>query len=116
MRPREHQHNGPFECLSVLAPRPPPMQSVPHVQENQHMGARQKLNAVAVQGCLIVSGIIGMACQSWLIFLITSAVSIGSSLVAGDIRPDRNGPAGPRSTGPHPRSQRNRRRPRPRRR
>ena len=75
------------------------------------MGARQKLNAVAIQGCLIVSGIIGLVCQSWLIFLITSVVLIGSSLAAGEIRPHRHGPAGPRPMGPSPRSPHHRRRP-----
>jgi hypothetical protein len=75
------------------------------------MGARQKLNAVAIQGCLILSGIIGLVCQSWLIFLITSMVLIGASLAGGDIRPNRNGPAGPRPTGPSPRSQQHQRRP-----
>ena len=75
------------------------------------MGARQKLNAVAIQGCLIVSGIIGLVCQSWLIFLIISVVLIGSSLAAGEIRPNRQGSAGPRSTGPSPRSPQHRRRP-----
>ncbi len=69
------------------------------------MGARQKLNAVAIQGCLILSGIIGLVCQSWLIFLITSGVLIGSSLAGGDIRPNRHGPAGPRPTGPRSRRQ-----------
>ena len=75
------------------------------------MGARQKLNAVAIQGCLIVSGIIGLVCQSWLIFLITSVVLIGSSLAGGDIRPNRPGPEGSRPTGPSPRSPQHRRRP-----
>ena len=75
------------------------------------MGARQKLNAVAIQGCLIVSGIIGLVCQSWLIFLIASVVLIGASLAAGDFRPNRNGPAGPRPMGPSPRSPQHRRRP-----
>lgn len=75
------------------------------------MGARQKLNAVAIQGCLIVSGIIGLVCQSWLIFVIASVVLIGASLTGGDIRPNRNGPAGPRSAGASPRNQQHRRRP-----
>ena len=75
------------------------------------MGARQKLNAVAIQGCLIVSGIIGLGCQSWLVFLITSVVLIGSSLAAGEIRTNRHGTAGPRPMGPTPRSPQHRRRP-----
>lgn len=75
------------------------------------MGARQKLNAVAIQGGLIVSGVIGLVCQSWLVFLITSVVLIGSSLAAGEIRPNRHGPAGPRPRGPSPRSPQHRRRP-----
>ena len=80
------------------------------------MGARQKLNAIAIQGCLILSGIIGLACQSWLIFLITSLVLVCCSVVGGDIRPDRSDPAQPRPTGPRPRRRQHLQRPPSRRR
>ena len=75
------------------------------------MGVRQKLNSFTIQACLIVGGIVGLVCQSWLTFIITSIVLIGSSLACGDIWPNRHGPAGPRPTGPNSRSQQHQRRP-----
>ncbi len=51
------------------------------------MGARQKLNQAALNGCLIVGGGIGFASRSWLVFFIASAVLAGLSLHGGDIRP-----------------------------
>lgn len=75
------------------------------------MGARQKLNAITIQGCLIVSGIMGLVSQSWLVFLIAAVVSIGGSLAGGDIRPGQNSLPGSRSMRPGPRRRLDRRRP-----
>ncbi len=80
------------------------------------MGARQKLNCITIQGCLIVGGVMGLVCQSWLVLIITSMVLIGSSLACGDIRPNRHGPAGPRPTRRNVRRQQHQRRPPSRRR
>ena len=51
------------------------------------MGARQKLNTAYVNGALIVAGTIGLAADSWLVFLVILAVSLGCACHSGDIRP-----------------------------
>ena len=55
------------------------------------MGARQKLNAAAVNGCILLAGVIGAACGSWFSFGVALALAIGIALIAGDIRPNRRG-------------------------
>jgi hypothetical protein len=50
------------------------------------MGARTKMNTVAVNGSLIVAAIIGGMCQSWTVFVVAAATLIGGCLYAGDIR------------------------------
>ncbi|MDB5337363.1 MAG: hypothetical protein JWN70_2982 [Planctomycetaceae bacterium] len=52
------------------------------------MGARQKLNGITIQACLIVGGVIGLVLQSWLVFFLASAVLLGLSLYGGEIRPN----------------------------
>ena len=55
------------------------------------MGARHKLNAAYFYGCILVAAALGLAAQSWAVFLVALAVSLGLGVHAGDIRP---GPAG----------------------
>ena len=72
------------------------------------MSARQKLNQGYIQGCLAIAALVGVVCQSWVIFGITAAVLIGLSTHSGEIRPnpERAGThrdkrrRGPRRSGP----------------
>lgn len=66
------------------------------------MGARQKLNEITIQGCLVVAGLIALACGSWLVFIVALLGLLGLSLFLGDIRPNQNGFGGQNSTRPHP--------------
>ena len=50
------------------------------------MGAKNKLNAAAVNGSLLFAGAIGLATESWGIFLVAFLIFLGTSFVAGDIR------------------------------
>ena len=62
------------------------------------MGARHKLNKVAIQGTLIVGALVGLATNSTLIGLITMGALLALCLATGDIRvgpansPDRRKP------------------------
>lgn len=66
------------------------------------MGARQKLNEIAIQGCVIVGGLIGLATSSWVVFILASGGLLSLSLFLGDIRPDRSTPGRNHSTKPAP--------------
>ncbi len=50
--------------------------------------ARHKLNAAAINGCLIISGIAGLFFQSWTVFLLVGAALLLIALCSGDIRLD----------------------------
>ena len=50
------------------------------------MGARHKLNAAYFYGCLLVAAALGLAAQSWAVFLVALAVSLGLGVHAGDVR------------------------------
>lgn len=50
------------------------------------MGAKQKLNAASVNGALFVAGVIGIAFESWGIFLLAFLIFLGTSVMAGEIR------------------------------
>jgi hypothetical protein len=50
------------------------------------MGARQKLNLAYINGCIVVAALIGLACQSWVVFLVGVAVLLVLDLVGGNIR------------------------------
>ncbi len=50
------------------------------------MAARQKLNAAYFNGCLIVSGLVGLVGQSWTLFWLALIVSIALSCHSGEIR------------------------------
>lgn len=48
--------------------------------------ARNKLNAAAVNGVLIVAGFVGLATESWRVFCVVALVLVISAALAGDIR------------------------------
>ncbi len=50
------------------------------------MGARQKLNGAAVNGCCLVAAAVGLAAQSWWVFLLALAAA-GWAVYNRDIRP-----------------------------
>ena len=50
------------------------------------MGARQKLNAAYFNGCLIVSGLVGLVAQSWTLFWLSLVVSVALCSHSGEIR------------------------------
>jgi hypothetical protein len=54
------------------------------------MGARKKLNAVFLQGSLVVAALAGLIAQSGAVFILALAVLLGAGLYAGDIRPTRH--------------------------
>ncbi len=51
------------------------------------MSARHKLNQGYIQGALVVASVIGVACESWTVFLIAATILVGLSLHSGEIRP-----------------------------
>jgi hypothetical protein len=50
------------------------------------MGAKQKLNSAHLTGALVIAGLIGLATQSWNVFLVALAGAIVTDLVAGNLR------------------------------
>ncbi len=50
------------------------------------LGAKNKLNAAAINGSLIFAGIMGIATDSWGIFLVAFLIFLGTSFISGDIR------------------------------
>lgn len=50
------------------------------------MSARRKLNQGYVQGSLVIAGVIGAACRSWIVFWIAAAILVGLSLQSGEVR------------------------------
>jgi uncharacterized membrane protein YtjA (UPF0391 family) len=73
------------------------------------MSARNKLNGIYIQGCLVVGGVVGLATGSWFVFFIVSVILMGVSLHSGDIRPNPGSrrvgsrPVKPRSRSYYPR-------------
>jgi hypothetical protein len=55
------------------------------------MGARQKLNRAAINGCLIIAGLFGAACGSWHVFSVALTFAMVLALNNGDIRPKARG-------------------------
>jgi hypothetical protein len=53
--------------------------------------AREKLNAVVVAGCMLISLLIGGAFNSWLVFFLTLIVTIALGYDAGAIRDHPDG-------------------------
>ena len=50
------------------------------------MGARQKLNVAYFNGCLLVSGLVGLVGQSWTLFWLALIVSFALCCHSGEIR------------------------------
>jgi hypothetical protein len=50
------------------------------------LGAKHKLNAASVNGSLFFAGAIGLATESWGIFLLAFLIFVATSIWAGDIR------------------------------
>ena len=55
------------------------------------MGARTKLNAAAVNGCLLVAAIAGLAFESWAVFTSVAVLLLAGDLYMGAIRPGSSG-------------------------
>lgn len=51
------------------------------------MSARKKLNQAYVNGALIIAAIVGLATQSWTVFVSATTFLVLAALYAGDIRP-----------------------------
>jgi 1,4-dihydroxy-2-naphthoate octaprenyltransferase len=51
------------------------------------MGARQKLNAVYLNGSIALAAFLGLATQSWWIFIASLVVILASFTYTGNIRP-----------------------------
>jgi len=50
------------------------------------MPARERLNAAAINGTIIVAGLLGALSGSWLLFGLVVAVGIVTSILGGGIR------------------------------
>jgi hypothetical protein len=53
------------------------------------VGARTKLNAACVNGCLVVEALAGLAARGWGVFLAALAVTLVGACYTGEIRPAR---------------------------
>jgi hypothetical protein len=51
------------------------------------MSAKRKLNSAHFIGCMMVSGLVGLAAESFGVFLIALAASLAAAYHAGGIRP-----------------------------
>lgn len=51
------------------------------------MNARKKLNTAHIYGALLVAAVVGVAFESWLVFLIVGGGFVFGAVYAGDIRP-----------------------------
>jgi len=49
--------------------------------------ARNKLNASAIHGVLLIAGVIAFFGQSWSVFLLLVIALLATSVMSGDIRP-----------------------------
>jgi hypothetical protein len=50
------------------------------------MSAKQKLNSTNFLAALVVAGVIGGVCQSWLVFVVALTGLLTAAVIAGDIR------------------------------
>ena len=50
------------------------------------MSARHKLNSAAINGALVVGGIVGALTQSWVVFGLCAAILVVSAVHNGSIR------------------------------
>jgi len=61
-------------------------------KEGGLMSARNRLNSVFFYGALLFAAVLGAACQSGLVFVVTLAVSLAWMLKSRHIRLDRDRP------------------------
>jgi len=57
--------------------------------DGRFMNARNKLNAAQVNGVLFIAGLLGLATNSGVVFLLAAAVLFATSWQSGTIRPER---------------------------
>lgn len=50
------------------------------------MGARKKLNQANLNGALVVGAVVGLATQSWTVFMLAAVFVVVGGVYAGDIR------------------------------
>jgi hypothetical protein len=50
------------------------------------MGARHRLNAAAINGVLLVAGLVALLTGSWIVFAVIAIALVATALHAGDIR------------------------------
>lgn len=50
------------------------------------MGARQKLNQANLNGALVIAALVGAVTHSWIVFVLTGLLVVGTSLYGGGIR------------------------------
>ena len=50
------------------------------------MTARKKLNVAFINGSVLLAGLIGYVCQSWIAFALALVLLLGMSIYAGDVR------------------------------
>lgn len=51
------------------------------------MSARKKLNRANVNGAVVIAAVVGVATQSWTVFVSATLFLVVAALYAGDIRP-----------------------------
>ena len=59
------------------------------LKEDHELSARKKSNAAYFNGILFISGVLGLATESGVVFLLSAAVLFITSLQAEHIRPPR---------------------------
>lgn len=59
-----------------------------HAKEKR-MGARQKINSAAINGCLVIAGLLAAVTESWAVLFLAFMFLTISCFIAGDIRPMR---------------------------
>jgi Na+(H+)/acetate symporter ActP len=52
----------------------------------KHTSAKNKLNAAHFLGCTLLSGLIGLVSESFVVFLVALAASLAAAYHAGNIR------------------------------
>lgn len=55
-------------------------------EEEECMGARQKLNSHHIAGAIGAAGFIGLLTGSWIVAVVVGTLAIGMAINAGDIR------------------------------
>lgn len=60
-------------------------------REEAFVGARQKLNTVAISASLILAAVAGCLSGSWFVFIVAAVILLGLSCYSGDIRGGKHG-------------------------